>query len=190
MTITAPPDPPDIDDPENFATKAQAFVEWLVTFRDELDAIIGQTIPAGSAAAGTLTGGTLAANVLASSLTSLGTLAALVLGTGAKYTSAAQTITAAGSLTLAHGLSAIPTMFEARLKCISAEGNYSVNDEVVQYLGGENSDVGVSVVADATNLNVRFGSAANTFIINNKTTGGGLSIDNSKWQIIFRAWVL
>lgn len=73
-TITQPPTPPSIDDPENFATRADAFVAWQVVFAAELADIIGQTIPAGSAAAGTLTGATLAANVLASSLTSVGIL--------------------------------------------------------------------------------------------------------------------
>jgi hypothetical protein len=82
MPITAPPDPPSIDDPENFAVKAQAFTEWMVTFRDELDVIIGQTIPAGSAAAGTLTGTEMASNVVTSSLTSLAlaTLTAICQG--------------------------------------------------------------------------------------------------------------
>jgi hypothetical protein len=112
-----------------------------------------------------------------------------------KFTSTAQTITAAGSLTLAHSLGAAPFAVGARLKCTSTEANYSVNDEVAIELGsqaitsGGTADKGVSVVADTTNLNVRFGAATATFAIPDKTTGANTAITNSKWNIIFYAWV-
>lgn len=78
-TITQPPPYPDIADPENFADEAQAWVQWLSDeFAPALAEIIGNTIPEGSAAAGTLTGNTLAPNVVHSSLTSLGTITSLV----------------------------------------------------------------------------------------------------------------
>ena len=78
--MTPPPaDLPDIADPLTFAARAQAWVIWMNTWFAELTAIIGITIPAGSAAASTLTGDTLAANVVASSLTSVGTLSALTV---------------------------------------------------------------------------------------------------------------
>lgn len=77
MALTPPPPAPDINDPDTFEARAQAWVVWAATFVSELNAILGITIPAGSAAASTLTGNTLAANVLNSSLTSLGTIASL-----------------------------------------------------------------------------------------------------------------
>lgn len=106
------------------------------------------------------------------------------------YQSTDQTITAAGSLTLAHGLSATPQLVIARLKCTSAEHNYSVNDEVFTPVGStnENNSRGVAVVPDGTNLNVRFGSNATTFQVLNKTTGAAANITNANWDIIFFAW--
>lgn len=70
--ITPLPPAPSVLDPENFSEEADAFVAALGAFVTELNAIIGTTIPAGSAAANTLTGSTIAANVTASSLTSVG----------------------------------------------------------------------------------------------------------------------
>ncbi len=61
--LTPLPPAPSIDDPDNFATEADAFVAALGTLVTELNLIIGATIPAGSAAASTLTGDTLAQNV-------------------------------------------------------------------------------------------------------------------------------
>ena len=91
MALTPLPPAPSILAPETFSEDADAFVAALGTLVTELNAIIGLTIPAGSAAASTLTGSTLAANVLASSLTSLGTIASFIAGT----------ITASGVATLA-----------------------------------------------------------------------------------------
>lgn len=82
MTITALPAAPSIDDPENFAAEADAFVAALANLVTELNTVIGTSIPAGSAGAGSLTGNTLAAGVTASSLTSLGTLTSLTVNKG------------------------------------------------------------------------------------------------------------
>jgi hypothetical protein len=109
------------------------------------------------------------------------------------YVSAAQTITAAGALTLAHGLGATPTVFQVILKCVSTELNYSVNDLVVcGNLADFSKNYGVSIVPDATNLNIRYavGTTSDaTFGIPNKTTGSVNSITNAKWNAIFYAWV-
>lgn len=109
------------------------------------------------------------------------------------YDSGNQTITAAGSLTLAHSLGAKPKLVQCILKCTTAEDGYSIGDEVIINAGivGDDETVsrGVSVVPDATNLNIRFGSATNTFMVLNKSSGGRESITNSNWAIIFKAWV-
>ena len=108
------------------------------------------------------------------------------------FTSSEQTITAGGSLTLAHSLSATPDLLQARLVCKSGEFGYSIGDELVIQLGQESqastNSYGVSVVPDGTNLNVRFGSASGVFLINNKTTGGIQLITAASWKIVFRAW--
>lgn len=109
----------------------------------------------------------------------------------ASFTSAEQTITAAGPLTLAHSLSAAPVFVQVRLKCTTAEFNYSVGDEIIanSHMQSSGTGRGVSVVPDATNLNIRYGSFANTFSVLNKTTGAEGNITNASWKMIVRAWV-
>ena len=117
-----------------------------------------------------------------------------LLAVPSRFTSSAQTITAAGALTIAHGLGAIPTLIQVRIKCTTGEHGYSTGDEVLvpgtQQAAGGDFDRGLSIVPDATNLNVRFGSGGNTIPVNNKTTGNGVGITTANWQIYFRAWVL
>ena len=116
----------------------------------------------------------------------------ITLGTVAKFTSTGQTITAAGSLTLAHGLASTPSLHEMRLKCTSTDNGYSVNDEILYPFGSDNSaasDRGIAVWPDATNLNIRFG-AGSPFNYPNKTTGVTSALDPTKWTAIFRAWVI
>ncbi|MER9658563.1 hypothetical protein [Mesorhizobium sp. M0159] len=104
----------------------------------------------------------------------------------ASFESAQQTITNAGALTLAHGLGVQPKLYIAFLQCATAELGYSIGDEIP--LTSENSsNKGVSLVADATNINVRFGST--TMSILNKTTGGGNgAFTNANWRLVVRAW--
>lgn len=105
-----------------------------------------------------------------------------------RFTSTAQTITANGSLTIAHSLGSQPTQVWVELTCTSTEANYASGDEVPYYIGGGNAtqNYGLSVVPDATNLNVRFGPALG---IPDKTTGAITTLDLSKWNMIFRATI-
>lgn len=111
------------------------------------------------------------------------------------FVSTGQTITAGGSLTIAHGLGAVPKLVTPELVCTSAEGGYSVNDVVPIYWGPIDfnsalTNSGVSCVPDATNLNIRFGSSVspNTLYVLNKTTGNPVGITNSSWSFIVRAY--
>lgn len=107
----------------------------------------------------------------------------------AAYDSGDQTITAAGALTLAHSLGAAPKIVQCLLHCSSTELNYSAGDFVViGPTGADSSNTGVSVVPDATNLNIRFGQAAQVFYIPDKTTGVGTAIDPTKWKFVVRAY--
>lgn len=114
----------------------------------------------------------------------------------ASFVSTAQTITAAGSLTLAHSLGAAPKLVQITLKCIDAggEAGYAQNDIVLVQAGvygvdAETDNAGVSIVPDATNLNIRYGSrATHTFIGLNKSTGANADFTNTKWNAIFSAW--
>lgn len=109
------------------------------------------------------------------------------------YTSSAQTITAAGQLVLAHSLGATPSLISVRLVNQSTELGYSAADEVFINPSGNSidtaSDKGLSIVPDATNLTIRFGSNASSISIIRKDTGGGAGIDVTKWKAVFRAWV-
>ena len=100
------------------------------------------------------------------------------------FESAEQTITSAGTLTIAHGLGGEPKLIQVWLVCKSAEGNYSVNDKTpleINMTAG-----GVSIVPDSTNLNIRFSNAA--IFIHDKTTGNTFNITYASWKMIFRAW--
>lgn len=107
------------------------------------------------------------------------------------FESAQQTITAAGSLTLAHSLGASPKLISASLICQTTELSYSVNDEVfINPAMNTNSDQGrgISLVPDATNLNIRFGSNAGSITLIDKSSGVQNPITNSRWKLVVRAW--
>lgn len=105
------------------------------------------------------------------------------------YTSADQTITTAGTLTLAHGFTAgSPRLVQLRLKCLTAEHGYSIGDQVLVAEGGLPGNRGAAVVLDATNIVIRFGSDANVFNVNDKATGASAAATNANWALIVRAW--
>lgn len=105
------------------------------------------------------------------------------------YTSADQTITAAGTLTLTHGLGAAPKLIRVTLKCATAENGYSVGDEVEFFgLNPATADRGVALIPGTSSIVVRYGSAAATFTVLNKTTGVAAAITNANWRMVVRAW--
>lgn len=126
-----------------------------------------------------------------------GRIDVLEAGTGTAVTtfqSTQQTITSAGSLTLAHGLGAKPQLVTGVLQNLTAEANYSIGDEIMfpAYLGFAGGlaplSRGIAIVPDATNLNIRFGSSANAFDYLNKTTGVLTALTNANWALVARAW--
>ena len=100
---------------------------------------------------------------------------------GNRFKSANQTITLAGTLTLAHGLLDMPNIAWAALENTTTELGYPVGDVVFASL------VDFSIVPDATNLNIRYASVAPT--IPNKTTGVKTAITPASWEAIFYAEV-
>lgn len=108
----------------------------------------------------------------------------------AGFTSAQQTITAGGALTLAHGLGVKPKYYFAFLQCVTAEGGYSIGDEIG--IGNTEFDTGsngryVMLRPDATNINVRFGNNSTVFDIWNNTTGAHFALTNANWKLVVRA---
>lgn len=109
------------------------------------------------------------------------------------FVSSEQTITAGGSLTIAHGLSEEPTLIQPYLICKTAEGGYSIGDKYIftgayQVATASTVSFGASFVPDSTNINVRYGTFANIFSINNKTTGNTFNITPANWRLVIRAW--
>ena len=119
-------------------------------------------------------------------------IAALVVPSAftVSYTSSDQTISAAGSLTLAHSLGMMPKLIQYRLKCTSTEAGYAVDDEVVPQFPADAASFnkGVAIIPDATNINIRYGSSSNVFSVTNKTTGVSTAITNGNFRMIVRAW--
>ena len=110
---------------------------------------------------------------------------------GKSFESAQQTITAAGSLTLAHSLGTTPKLFQAFLQNTTGELGYSIGDEVAinpATNAASGTNTGTSLVPDATNINVRFGSGGAVFVIINKTTGASANITPASWALVVRAW--
>lgn len=101
------------------------------------------------------------------------------------FASGERSITSGGALTIAHGLGEIPRNVWGRLVCKTAEHGYAVDDEVYVSTHGAvgGTDQGISIVPDATNLNVRFGSAGSPLVVMNKTTGAGSGITPANWRL-------
>jgi hypothetical protein len=79
------------------------------------------------------------------------------------------------------------------LTCTDAGGDvgYTQNQTVEVGCGsGQSSQAnsGQSIILDATNITVRFGSNANSYQVLNAGTGGNGLITNSKWTITFVAF--
>jgi hypothetical protein len=105
-----------------------------------------------------------------------------------------QPITAAGSLTIAHGLGRAPLFVQGFMKNTSAERGYAPGDIAPVALGaGINNggtvagSIGVSYIADATNLYVKFAGSSNTLPVVDRTDGNLASITDSKWTFFLRA---
>lgn len=107
------------------------------------------------------------------------------------FESTQQTITSGGALTLAHGLVAKPKLVQLALVCQTAEFNYSIGDEIIVPNGlaqESTNNRGIGVLIDATNVTIRFGSAASVLTIQNKTTGNTAIITNANWKLVVRAF--
>jgi hypothetical protein len=112
------------------------------------------------------------------------------LGFAGYYESPQQTITAAGPLTLAHGLGRKPISIETILICTVAEGGYSIGNEVPTPIHQDDGAAqrGCAIDPDTANLNLRYSNNANVYIIPNKTTGARFAITLASWRLIIRAW--
>lgn len=133
----------------------------------------------------------IAANAVGSSEIIDGSITAADLAPGAlfaTYESAEQTITANGTLSLTHGLGGKPRQVMASLVCQTAELGYSIGDEIVLLSQVGNAlDTGFAVTITATTIDVKFGAAAASIRVINKSTGAIASITNANWRMVMRA---
>jgi hypothetical protein len=109
------------------------------------------------------------------------------------YTSAEQTISLAGGLTLAHSLSGSPRLIRTYLICKTAEHNYSIDDKLevnfgTPYTGTSVVASGAAVTFDATNIYVRFGATNILAALLNKTTGAFVTFTIANWKLVVEAY--
>ncbi len=105
----------------------------------------------------------------------------------AAYESANQTITFVGSgakFTLAHGLGAKPKLWLAVLVCIGAQEGYDIGDEI-PVLAGLSVTAALTVAVDATNFYWYTTDGTPNVM---KVDGTDTDIDETKWELVFRAW--
>lgn len=108
-----------------------------------------------------------------------------------EYISLEQTITSAGTLTLAHGLGVEPKFFSAKLICKTNDNGFSANQKlpINIAINSELSDQGVAVyIDDTTNIRVKFGSASSVFRVISSATGASVSLTNTSWRLVISAW--
>ena len=112
------------------------------------------------------------------------------------YRSPEQTITSAGSLTLAHNLVGVtdPVLIQVDvyLICKTEEAGYAVGNSVkvpVFFSVFTTSDIprGMSLTVDSANLTIRYGNASTVYELVNKTTGAMTNATNANWKAIFVA---
>lgn len=93
------------------------------------------------------------------------------------------------AVSAAHGLGVVPKLFKAVLRCKTAEGGYSVGDEVdvTSYSGVWQTGYPVSsCTVDATNITWAQSGSAFMFAMKNATNG--FSVTAANWKLILRAW--
>jgi hypothetical protein len=108
------------------------------------------------------------------------------------YTSAQQTYTIGGSLTLAHGLGEVPKFAFVIMRCTTADHGYSIGDEFfwVGHTDGDGSAGRCNpplIIRDGTNLNIRF--AQTFFRLPLKSTNDNITgtPTPANWRAIFVA---
>ena len=108
---------------------------------------------------------------------------------GLEFTSTDQTITSGGALTLAHSLGVAPKIVICQLVCQTGEAGYTAGD-VLDFPNGPvgTANKGLSVVGDSTNINIRFGGAASSFDVLDKSSGAAAALTNANWKLRVKAW--
>lgn len=106
------------------------------------------------------------------------------------FESSPQIITAGAQVVLAHGMGLRPKIVQVELQNVTADAGFSPGDCIPvapNYQGeGSGNSRGASILYDATNISVRFGTASYTVI--RQSDGNYDVIVNSRWRYVVRAW--
>ena len=104
-----------------------------------------------------------------------------------QFASTGLSLTANTLHTLAHSMGAIPKLVQLRLVCATAEGNYSIGDEVVATVSDYDAatQCGFGLKVDATNVSVRTGAAHR---IMNDASNATFVITLANWTLSVYAW--
>lgn len=108
------------------------------------------------------------------------------------FTSAEQTLTATGTLVLAHSLSSTPYLIMPYLICKTSEYGYAIGEELLVNPAGNDpagtGSRGLSIVPDGTNIDITYGAQANMINIIRKDNGLVEEATSANWKLIIRAW--
>lgn len=110
------------------------------------------------------------------------------------FTSTDQTITQAGTLTLAHGMATTPLLIQAFLICQSSDSGFSTGDIVPTIIGGStlaSSDLGsgVTMKLDSTNITLRYANFNPPFSgMVNFSDGNTTNFTSANWKLRLRAY--
>jgi hypothetical protein len=168
-------------DPADGAEAGRLLLQTIAGGALATRAAIGQGLVVGAPAGGDMGAGSINAAAIYREGTAIAFQGA--------YESAEQTITAAGGLTLAHGLGRQPRLVVPWLRCKTAEHGYAPNDELaLNPTGMISGDArSLAIVPDATNVFVRFGNSGG-FNIPNKSTGATGTTTAANWRLVIRAY--
>jgi len=109
-----------------------------------------------------------------------------------EYSSGEAAVTAAGLVSMAHGLGVTPKVVLAYAVCVVAEKGYAIGDVVL--IGSGNMcasstapDSGVSLSVNDTTIEMRYGTDG--LWVLHGTTGARGELTNARWNVIVKAYV-
>lgn len=106
------------------------------------------------------------------------------------YTSPDQTITIGGTVSPAHTFGVVPFFVQFYMKCLTAEGGYSIGDLMAFNSQGDfdgSTARGLSAVVTTTNIVIRF--SANAIQAVRKDNGNNFALTPANWVLIVKAAV-
>jgi hypothetical protein len=107
------------------------------------------------------------------------------------FVSAEQTMTANGSLTIAHGLGVTPKLLTFETICKTAQAGWAVDNVRQETAGlkwGGAAHAGFDAWADATSIYIRF-HVTNVGLLVDRGTGGAVFMTPTSWRLVARAYV-